>query len=196
MHATGGGPEGEAELDLPTLQAARGGDRAAQGALVVRYQRRVFALLSRLLGPSGRGAGVEVADLAQETFLRALRALPAFQPQGPARLSTWLLTIATRLALDELRKRPLPPAAPGALLRLAHPQTGEAHRSLMMQAVARAAQGLSADHRAAFLLREAHGLSYEEIGAALALDVGTVKSRISRARQALRAALEDPDEHA
>jgi RNA polymerase sigma-70 factor (ECF subfamily) len=194
MRATGEG--GEDEFDLDTLRAAQRGDRAAQGALVVRYQRRVFHLLSRLLGSSGRGGGPEVADLAQETFLRALRALPGFQPQGPARLSTWLLTIATRLALDELRKRPPPPAPPGALLHLAHPQPDEAHRSLLLQAVSRAAQGLSADHRAAFLLREAHGLSYEEIGAALGLDTGTVKSRIARAKEALRAALEDPHERA
>jgi RNA polymerase sigma-70 factor (ECF subfamily) len=192
MRATSGGNGSEDELDLATLHAARGGDRAAQGVLVVRYQRRVFALLSRLLGPAGRGALVE--DLAQETFLRALRALPGFAPDGSARLSTWLLTIATRLALDELRKKPLPPAPPRALLRLAQPGSGEADRGLLLQAVARAVDGLGEEHRAAFLLREAHGLSYQEIGAALSLEPGTVKSRISRAREALRAALEDPHE--
>lgn len=88
------------ELDPATLARARNGDPIAFRAFVVRYERPVFALLSRLMG-----RGREVEDLAQETFLRAFRALPGFDPDGPARVSTWLLTIATRLALDARKKR-------------------------------------------------------------------------------------------
>src|SRR3954447_21718894 len=91
----------ERELDEVSLARAQRGDRAAQAVLVERYQRPVFALLSRMVGRD-RAA---VEDLAQETFLRALRALPRFSLQGPARLSTWILTIATRLALDQLRRK-------------------------------------------------------------------------------------------
>src|SRR5687768_15947133 len=104
MVASAGKPPGRApELDELTLVRAQRGEDAACRALVTRYQRDVFALLSRLLGPAGMRGLVE--DLAQETFLRAFRALPGFDRGGPARLSSWLLTIATRLALDELRRR-------------------------------------------------------------------------------------------
>ena len=81
-------PPAPEELDELTLARAQRGDEEACRALVVRYQRALFALLARMLGP--RGA---VEDLAQETFLRAFRALPGFDRSGPARLSTWLLTI-------------------------------------------------------------------------------------------------------
>src|SRR5262245_42484489 len=84
------------ELDQVTLARAQRGDEGACRTLVVTYQRPVFALLSRILRRN-------VDDLAQETFLRVFRALPRFRPAGPARLSTWILTIATRLAIDELR---------------------------------------------------------------------------------------------
>src|SRR5215470_592892 len=94
---------GSRELDDVTLARAQRGEAAAWRALVEHYQRAVFALLSRMLAPSGRAALVE--DLAQETFLRAFRALPAFDRGGRARLSTWILTIATRLGIDELRRR-------------------------------------------------------------------------------------------
>src|SRR4051812_49404701 len=90
------------ELDELTLKRAQRGEPAACRRLVETYQRAVFAILSRMLSPRGRRARVE--DLAQETFLRVFRALPQFSPGGPARLSSWILTIATRLALDELAK--------------------------------------------------------------------------------------------
>src|SRR5215831_16089459 len=91
----------EPELDDLTLARAQRGDEPACRTLVERYQRPVFALLGRMCGHA------RVEDLAQETFLRVFRALPRFDRSGPARLSTWILTVATRLALDELRRRPL-----------------------------------------------------------------------------------------
>src|SRR5215213_1464126 len=91
----------ERELDEVTLARAQRGDRAAQAMLVERYQRPVFALLSRMVGRER----ALVEDLAQETFLRVLRSLAGFTVNGPARLSTWIVTIATRLALDHLRRR-------------------------------------------------------------------------------------------
>src|SRR5689334_16017383 len=86
------------------VAAAVGGDRSACRTLVRRYERAVFAQLRGVLLPSGRATVVE--DLAQETFLRAFRALPRYTSDGRAKFSTWLLTIATRLALNELRRRP------------------------------------------------------------------------------------------
>jgi RNA polymerase sigma-70 factor (ECF subfamily) len=181
------------ELDELTLVRAQRGEDAACRQLVTLYQRRVFALLSRLLGPSGRGALVE--DLAQETFLRAFRALALFDRAGAARLSTWLLTIATRLALDELKRR-VPRLVPIDALAEIVPAAGsaartddEADRRALSSALARAVAGLSPEQRATFLLREVHELSTEEVAAALQVDEGTVKSRLSRAKTALRAAL-------
>ncbi len=179
------------ELDELSLVRAQRGEDAACRQLVVMYQRRVFALLSRMLSPSGRGAQVE--DLAQETFLRAFRALPQFDRAGAARLSTWLLTIATRLALDELKRRTprlLPIDARARGVAASGPGTSDdADRRALSGALAQAILALSPEHRATFLLREVHELSYEEVAAALAVDLGTVKSRLSRAKTALRAAL-------
>ena len=172
------------ELDDVTLARAQRGEAAACKALVAQYQRPVFALLSRMLSPSGRIALVE--DLAQETFLRAFRALPAFDRAGRARLSTWILTIATRLCIDELRKQTATEPIEKAR-EIAAPQRSDAR--LEARAIARAVAQLAPEYRAAFLLRELHDLEYDEIARALGIDLGTVKSRLSRARAALREAL-------
>lgn len=180
-------PAASTELDELTLIRAQRSDESACRALVERYQRPVFSLLSRLLGPSGQRGSCE--DLAQETFLRVFRALASFNRDGPARLSTWILTIATRLAIDHLR-RERPSLEPLDAHASALVVSGSVPPGLA-SALRRAVESLSPDFRAAFVLREGHQLSYGEIAAALEVDVGTVKSRLSRARAALRAALED-----
>jgi RNA polymerase sigma-70 factor, ECF subfamily len=88
-------------LDELTVRRAQRGDERAWRALVARYQQPVHALVWRMLAGRARH---RVEDLVQETFVRVLRALPTFDPAGPASLTTWLLTIATRLALNELRR--------------------------------------------------------------------------------------------
>ena len=178
----------QAELDELSLARAQRGDRAAQAALVERYQRPVFAMLSRMVGRER----ALVEDLAQETFLRALRALPRFSARGPARLSTWIVTIATRLALDHLRRKTprLEDAEVGGGMPAAFPWPDQdVQRRAMAVALTEAVEALGAPFRAAFLLREVHGLSYEEIARVLEIDPGTVKSRLARARAALQEAL-------
>ena len=174
------------EVDLETLRRCKAGDPLAQRAFVLCYQRPVFALLSRLLG---RGPHVE--DLAQETFLRAFRALGDFDPGGPARPSTWLLTIATRLALDDRKRRrfptvPLDEAEP-------RPAPGDpellAERARLGRAIEDAARELSEDQRAAFLLLEFHGFSVAEAASTLKIPENTVKQRVFRAREKLRSRL-------
>jgi RNA polymerase sigma-70 factor (ECF subfamily) len=177
-----------AELDELTLARAQRGEAAACRALVERYQRPVFALVGRMVG---RG---RVEDLAQETFLRVFAALPRFDRSGPARLSTWILTIATRLAVDELRRRPLRTVEIDDRLPGASRTDEAAERRALRAALGRAIAELTPEQRAVVLLREVHGLEYDEIARALEVDLGTVKSRLSRARAALRAALEP--EHA
>ena len=167
----------EPELDELTLRRAQRAEEDACAALVERYQRPVFALLSRMIGH-----GPAVEDLAQDTFLKAFRSLDRFDAAGPARLSTWLLTIAARNAIDFLRRaRPQPEQrasiAPGS--------------AELRSAVARAVGELPPDLRATFLMREAHGFSTAVVALALGVEEGTVKSRLSRAREALREALGD-----
>jgi len=174
------------ELDELTVSRAVRGEGAATRALVTHYQRPVFALLGRMLRPR---AGDRVEDLAQETFLRVFRALPEFKLAGTARLSTWILTIATRLALDELARRP-PREDVEAELAGGPRGDAELERRLIGAAIERAVAALGADHQAVFLLREVHELEYDEIARALEIDLGTVKSRLGRARAALRQALQ------
>lgn len=187
MNARVSGRIVDGELDEVTLARAARGEQSACRALVVRYQGPVFALLGRLL--AGRRGGL-VEDLAQETFLRVFRALPSFTPSGAARVSTWILTIATRLALDELRKRPRETEPIESAIETRDPRAdGAVERRDLGRAIQRAMSTLSPDHQAIVILRELHGLEYDEIARALDLDVGTVKSRLSRARAALREAL-------
>ena len=177
-------PAQAVEIDEITLARAKRGEERARRALVEAYQRRVHALLYRMLG----GRGDVAADLAQETFVRVFGALGRFAPDGAARLSTWILTIATRLALNELRRRPAEPIVEVEIGGGARPDR-ELERRALAAAVQRGIADLKPVHRAVLILREYHELEYEEIAAALELDVGTVKSRLSRARAALREAL-------
>jgi RNA polymerase sigma-70 factor (ECF subfamily) len=177
------GTDVRGEVDEVTLERARRGDRAAWEAITNVYARRVFALLGRMI--AGRRHRSTVDDLAQETFLRVYRALPQFKSHGPARLSTWILTIAARLAVAELRRKDCPLTA-SVLMEGTDDSAG---RMEVAWSIERAVGGLPPIYRAAFLLREVDDLSYEEIAQALEIDIGTVKSRLARARQALQSAL-------
>lgn len=183
-----------AEPDLAILERARRGDHDAFALIVVAYQDKVHDLLARML--AGIVSLAEVEELAQETFVRLYRALPRFVPEGPGRLTRWVLTVTSRLGIDAMRRRrlwtePLDDAAAAPAPGVADPAT----RSYLAGAVARAVAGLPAPFRAAFVLREYHGFEPEEIAELLEIAPGTVKSRLSRARAALRAALqEDPRE--
>jgi RNA polymerase sigma-70 factor (ECF subfamily) len=175
-------------LDAGVLERCRAQDPMAFRAFVVRYERMVFALLSRMMGH-----GPEVEDLAQEAFVRAFRAFPSFDPTGPAKASTWLLTIATRLALDAKKKKRLERAdegeAEGASTRSTPELTLE--RRELGRAIAEAAAKLPDDQRAALVLAELHGLSLAEIADALDVPENTVKTRLFRAREKMRTALKD-----
>jgi RNA polymerase sigma-70 factor (ECF subfamily) len=179
------------ELDDLTLARARHGDSAACRELVLRYQRPVFALLSRMLRPAGKTDRVE--DLAQECFLRVFRALVGFRKNGSAKLSTWILTIASRLAIDELRRGALKRADPEATLKVpARERSDDSLRENAVRAVLEhTLETLDPELRAAFLLRAYHQLSHQEIAGSLNIPIGTVKSRIARVRAVLRERLEE-----
>lgn len=177
-----------APLDASTLARCRAQDPMAFRAFVVRHERMVFALLSRMMGH-----GPEVEDLAQETFVRAYRAFPEFDLQGPAKPSTWLLTIATRLALDAKKKKKLDDKPLDDAKDAATGSTPDLtlERRELGQAIAEAAASLPDDQRAALILAEMHGLSIAEIAAALEVPENTAKTRLFRAREKMRDALRD-----
>jgi RNA polymerase sigma-70 factor, ECF subfamily len=172
------------ELDELMLARAQRGDRAAAHCFVVTYQGRVFGLVARLLYAHPH----LVDDVTQDVFLKALRALPRFEHDGPARLSTWLLTIATRHVLDLLkhlrRPLPVPPSTEPATSVDVVVEQRQRHRHIS-QALAE----LPDDQRVVLVLRAYHELDVREVAELLGVEEGTVKSRLSRARAALRALL-------
>ncbi len=176
------------ELDDHTRTRAVRGDRRACRALVRCYERRVFALIGRMLRPHGLDAAVE--DIAQETFLRVFAHLGRYRADGRARLSTWILTISTRLCIDRLRKRrPATPLDDAPTAALAGGPAAD--RAPIGAGLEQAIAALPPDWQAVFVLRAGHELEYGEIADALDIPIGTVRSRLSRARRQLRAALGD-----
>jgi RNA polymerase sigma-70 factor (ECF subfamily) len=175
-----------AELELALLSRCREGDPAAFRAFVTRYERAVFACLSRMLG---RGAHVE--DLAQEVFLRAFRAFPRFDLDAVAKPSTWLLTIATRAALDARKRRVISIRPLEDASFVSHAGTPETERTRVElgHRIERAAAQLPDDQRAAFVLGEYHGFTMTEIATAMGIPEATAKTRLFRARERMRALL-------
>lgn len=169
------------------VRRAGGGDEDAFAELVRLHEKKVYNLALRICGNRE-----DAADAAQEAFLSAWRGLPGFR--GEAGFSTWLYRLTSNAAIDLLRRTRRQRAASSlddeslrldAVDEAPSPQAraeGEELREAVLAGFAR----LSEDHRQALTLRELQELSYEEIASVLEVDLGTVKSRISRARGALR----------
>jgi len=177
------------------IRKAAAGDQAAARAFFEQHHRSVHAFLWRMLNPRASRAVVE--ELTQDTFLRAFAALPEFEIAGPARVSSWLLTIATRVALNELRRLHRKPDATVNVELVGIPG-GDApdepsRRRALAALVERAVAALAPDQRAVLVLREYHDRSLEEIATTLDLPIGTVQSRLARARAALRETLKGVD---
>jgi RNA polymerase sigma-70 factor (ECF subfamily) len=173
------------EIDGEILSRAQRGDDDACRAIVECYQGRIFAVVGRTLGIA-RAARLE--DVCQECFLKVFGALRRFDPEGPAKLSTWILTIATRLCLDELRSRQrfLHDELSDDLAAPALTEPVALERALRRR-IERALASLPPELRATFALRVTAELSVADTARALGVDEGTVKSRLSRARERLRA---------
>lgn len=166
---------------------ARGGDASAFEELVRTYEVPVYRLALRMCG----GRAEDAQEVAQEAFLAAWRGLPRFR--GQCRFSSWLYKLTANAAVDHLRREKRRPAA--VPLENAgepadpHTPQEELERRELHRAVQQALDRLTPEHREVLLLRQMQGLSYQEIGAALSLEEGTVKSRISRAKRQLRTIL-------
>jgi len=180
--------EGDAADAPELLERLRAGDARAFEELVTTHQHRVFGVALRMLG-----SAAEAEEVAQETFIRAHRSLAEFR--GDARLSTWLYTIVSRLCLNRLASGDRRAVRGGEeiLLRVADERGGPdagAERGELEAALHRAIAELPEERRVVIVLRDLEGLSYEEIAQALSLELGTVRSRLHRARTDLRDKLE------
>jgi len=178
------------QSDLALVERVQRGERAAFDVLVLRYQHKVLKLVLRYIRDP-----MEAEDVAQEAFIKAFRAIGSFR--GDSAFYTWIYRIAINTAKNALvsrKRRPVDTSvdvhdAEGGALeeRLTDGETPE-HLALsdeIQRTVNRAMADLPDDLREAIVLREIDGLSYEDIAAAMDCPVGTVRSRIFRAREAI-----------
>jgi RNA polymerase sigma-70 factor (ECF subfamily) len=195
LDSAGDTPDGVPEQsDLELVRRAQRNERGAFDLLVLKYQHKVVKLVARLLRDP-----TEAEDVAQEAFVKAYRALGSFR--GDSAFYTWLYRIAVNTARNAIASRQRRPIDYEAELseseqsnlasRLRHTDTPEAAAlsEEIRLTVNQAIEQLPEDLRTAIVLREVEGLSYEEIAAAMDCPVGTVRSRIFRAREAIDRAL-------
>ena len=178
------------ELDQALVERAQKGDKRAFELLVSKYQRKLGRLLSRMVRDAA-----EVEDITQETFIKAYRALPGFR--GESAFYTWLYRIGVNTAKNYLvgRKRQATSSdvlaedaenyEEGDMLRDVATPDAELQTKQIAQAVNSAVEALPDELRVAITLREIEGMSYEEIAQMMDCPIGTVRSRIFRAREAI-----------
>ncbi len=189
-------PPAASDSDAQLVERAAAGDHRAYELLVIKYQRRIERLIGRMV----RDVDL-VPDIAQETFIRAWRALHQFR--GDAQFYTWLYRIAVNTAKKSLLELKRDPVVTEAALQSSDdddetsrrdneltaestPESELAAREIAA-AVNAAMEALPEDLRQAVTLREIEGMSYEEIAEAMDCPIGTVRSRIFRAREAISA---------
>jgi len=179
------------ESDLALVRSVQRGEKGAFDLLVLKYQHKVVKLVMRYVRSTA-----EAEDIAQEAFIKAYRALPQFR--GDSAFYTWLYRIAINTAKNAIASRERSPveydldlqdneSSYAAQSRLRDPDTPEglALTEEIRRTVNAAIEALPEDLRTAIVLRELEGLSYEEIAATMDCPVGTVRSRIFRAREAI-----------
>lgn len=185
----------ERDVDAELVARVQGGDKHAFDLLVLKYQRKIMRLLSRMIRDPA-----EIEDVAQEAFIKAYRALPQFR--GDSAFYTWLYRIAINTARNWLASNSRRPSTPSShenedgetfdetdnLTDNTTPESELASRQIA-QTVNKAIEDLPEDLRTAIVLREIEGMSYEDIAQSMNCPIGTVRSRIFRAREAVAAKL-------
>ncbi len=184
------------EVDAELVQRVQRGDKRAFDLLVLKYQRKIMRLLARMIKEPS-----EIEDVAQEAFIKAYRAIPQFR--GESAFYTWLYRIAINTARNwQASHNRRPVAAHGnnenedgetfdqfdTLSDLSTPESLMASRQVV-ETVNAAIAALPEELRAAIVLREIEGMSYEDIAQSMGCPIGTVRSRIFRAREAIAAQL-------
>lgn len=179
------------DTDAQLVAQAQQGDTRSFDLLVLKYQHRVIALIRRFVKNEA-----EAEDLAQETFIKAFRALPNFR--GDSQFYTWLYRIAVNTAKNSLEVNKRRPSSDVDIDEIGeyafdeHLQQQDTPENMlasedMQRVVSEALAALPEDLRRALMLREFDGLSYEAIAQAMGCPIGTVRSRIFRAREAIDA---------
>ena len=174
------------------IRRVQGGDRDAFAQLLERFEKPVYHQALRMVGHVE-----DAADLTQEVFLKVWQGLPSFQ--GDSSFSTWLYRLASNVCIDFLRREKRrkdismtvslddeEEERQAELPDHRHSPEREVERRELREDIRRGLRSLSEEHRQVLVMRELSGMSYAEIGAVLKLEEGTVKSRIARARVALR----------
>lgn len=184
-------PDAEDRLDKRLLGRARSGDQDALAQLLQRHEGRVYSLCVRIVRDPD-----QAADLAQDTLVRLIQRLDRFS--GRSRFSTWVYRVTVNVCLTELRRsgrraklrRRL--AASETSAPAPEPDAGESvQRDERLARLYAAMDTLPVQQRAILILRDVQGLDYRRVGEVLGLAAGTVKSRLFRAREALRRAIEE-----
>ncbi len=177
--------------ELKLVERSKGGDLTAFEDLVLMYQKRIYNLSFRMMGNEE-----DACDMTQEAFLKAFKSIGKFNSKSA--FGTWVYRIAVNTCIDELRKRKKVKLYPivhndnlkgdGSRLIV---DTGDLpeeriERRETAEQVQRAINNLAKEHKAVIILRDIQGKTYSEVANILKLNIGTVKSRISRARQSLK----------
>lgn len=185
----------ERKVDFALIERVRKGDRRAYDLLVIKYQRKIMRLLARMINDPA-----DVEDVAQETFIKAYRALPQFR--GDSAFYTWLY----RIAINSARNWQAASMRRPNTVSTTETENGETFNQIdslsdhstpesvmaskqIAETVNQAIEQLPDDLRRAIVLREIEGMSYEDIASAMQCPIGTVRSRIFRAREAIAARL-------
>ena len=190
-------PMSDAEADLALIEATLNGNLQAFDLLVKKYQSRIVSLANRMVKDSATAE-----DIAQETFIKAYRALPNFRQDSA--FYTWLYRIGINTAKNHLSSRHRTPSSHNEEFdeasQMGRPQLQEQatpERQLMAEdlkkVIDQSLAELPEELKVAFLLRELEGLSYEDISHIMECPIGTVRSRIFRARESISKRIEEMD---
>lgn len=185
----------ERDIDAALVERVQKGDKKAFDLLVLKYQRKIIRLLSRMIRDQN-----EIEDVAQEAFIKAYKALPQFR--GDSAFYTWLYRIAINTARNWMSQNSRRPSAPNSNvtdndetfseidnLTDSHSPEAEMVTREIAASVNETIESLPEELRRAIVFREIDGMSYEDIALAMNCPIGTVRSRIFRAREAIASKL-------
>ena len=185
----------ERDIDAALVERVQKGDKKAFDLLVLKYQRKIMRMLSRMIRDQN-----EIEDVAQEAFIKAYKALPQFR--GDSAFYTWLYRIAINTARNWMSQNSRRPSAPNSNvtdndetfseidnLTDSHSPEAEMVSREIAASVNETIESLPEELRRAIVLREIDGMSYEDIALAMNCPIGTVRSRIFRAREAIASKL-------